>query len=166
MTFDEHVAQRMAKGQAEYGDASWEQPIEKDIEEGMEEFADVGGWVGEIGLSKPMPDSVRNLCVKAVEHAREGYQLLKTAKILLGLRGNKQVHARFEGPAGGSIELGHVEGRKPRALTWASTDPVCPYCAAVNPDFEIPAMGEEDLARLMLERPQVIFPCIEPEEPE
>lgn len=103
----------MKKGHVEYGDSSWQRPVAEILDEMLEEFADVGGW-GSIALSHNLPRDVRDIITQAVEDARKGYRRLKTAKMLLGMRETKQVHVRVDGPAGGSIELGHVEGCDPR----------------------------------------------------
>jgi hypothetical protein len=44
MTFEAHVAERMAAGAAEYGDASYRRPLADLLAEIAEEAADIGAW--------------------------------------------------------------------------------------------------------------------------
>ena len=116
MTFDEHVQKRMEKGHLAYGDTSYQRPVAEILDEMLEEFADVAGW-GSIAL-QGTDDPVLKLAIRLViEGARLGYESLSMLREkLVDKQSNRHdltVLTRVDGPAGGSIELVHVEGRAP-----------------------------------------------------
>ena len=122
--FAQQVSARLAKGAAEYGDASKDRPVSELLAEAAEEGADIPGWCIQVlerierdpeGHNELEVEHFKAMVLSANIHALKAWQELRLAALFWGPSEPKPVVVRIDVVHGGKPDEGTVAGQRAAA---------------------------------------------------